>query len=345
LVANGNINVFDPIQADGASSGTTHGGDISIESRSGNVTTDLGGRMVVTGRLGSGGSIRLNAVEGDVSVSTNLDAFGTLVTGDGGLIHLSGGDAVSVNDPLSARGGASVSGGTAYGGAIRIDAGCGGVSLNADVEVRGGEGGGLDGGAFVVRSAGNVTIASGVEVLTEAQGTGGIGGDVTMESDGTITVGTNALIKAVGDTVDSDGAGATVEIIGCKVEIRNGAIIDTTGYQGGHVFLSGGAVPGAPPLPAGQLQPLVVDEASQIRATGHSSSQNGFIDLEVKQILKGKCTNNAALCTIDTDCTAGCQTGQCKDANPDRDGVNSQFNVTADLSEQRNVASCLAQCP
>jgi len=343
LTSTGDVTINCPLHVDGSGSGTNSGGSITIETN-GSISTSLDGVITAIGRKGEGGSIRLQA-DGLITTGTNLDAFGKLDTGNGGIVDISA-DTVTIGGPISVRGGAGVSGGSAYGGSVAIEAACGGVALNADVDARGGEGGGIEGGSLSIDSVGDVTVASGVQILSQATQSAGVGGDVEIESDGRLSIGTGVVIDAHGDTVDTSGEGASVVLGGCTIDVAAGVTVDVTGYVGGVVTVSGGEEPGVAPLPAGSVQPVVVDETAVLKAAGNSSDFDGEIEVVVRNSVSGECANQPGVaCILDSDCTAGCSTDECIDASPDTDGVESQFDLTPSRIEATRMVSCVTSCP
>ena len=60
---------------------------------------------------------------------------------------------------------------------------------------------------------------------------------------------------------------------------------------------------------------------------------------------KGECSNNSTLdCQTDQDCVVGCQTGDCLYANPDLQGVVTQFDVAPVTYSDRSLGECQATC-
>ncbi len=345
LTSTGNVVILCPIQANGdGGSGTNSGGTITIESE-GSILTSFDGLLTATARKSEGGTITLVA-DGDVTTGASIDAFGTQDTGDGGLVAIQAGNAITVGGAISVRGGVNVMGGDAYGGSVQLEAGCGGIQLNADIDARGGEGGGLAGGSLSVDSVGDVTIAAGVQILSQATQSDGVGGDIEIKSEGKLSLGANILIDARGDSIDTNGEGASVALEGCTIDVAAGVTIDVTGYAGGLLTLTGGTEPGTAPLPSGSTQPVVIDETAVLKASGNSTDFDGEIEVIVRNSVSGECaTQPGVACELDTDCTVGCSTDECIDVNPDTDGVESQFDLTPTRIDATRMVSCVATCP
>ena len=344
LTSTGDVTINCPIHADGdGGSGTTSGGSITIETN-GSISTSLDGVITATARKGEGGSIRLQA-DGAITTGTNLDAFGKLDTGNGGIVDIAA-DAVTIGGPISVRGGVGANGGQATGGALQIESGCGGVALNANLDARASDTAGLLGGALLIDSVGDVTLAAGVQILTLATQADGLGGDVSIRSQGKVTLQSSVLIDARGDTVGTDGEGASVDIEGCTVELDPSAKIDARGYTGGLVTIQGGDEELALPLGAGTQQLLVIDATASVLAAGNSSDEDGEISLTVRHATQGQCLNQPTVpCTLDSDCTAGCSTDECVDANPDTSGEEGQFDLVPSRDHRSALVSCVATCP
>jgi len=343
LTSTGDVTINCPLHVDGSGSGTNSGGSITIETN-GSISTSSDGVITAIGRKGEGGTIRLQA-DAAITTATNLDAFGKLDTGNGGIVDIAA-DTVTIGGPISVRGGVGANGGQATGGALAIEAGCGGIALNANLDARASDTAGLLGGALEIDSVGDVTVASGVQILTLATQADGLGGDVSIRSQGKVSLQSSVLIDARGDTVGTDGEGAGVEIEGCTVELAPSAKIDARGYTGGLVTIQGGDAELALPLGAGTQQPLVIDATASVLAAGNSSDEDGEISLTVRHATQGQCLNQPTLpCTLDTDCTAGCSTDECVDANPDTSGEEGQFDLVPSRDHRSALVSCVATCP
>lgn len=342
LNSGGDVIIERPLLAEGSGSGQTSGGSIVIQS-DGDIDTALGGRMDATGHKYEGGWVELIA-EGDVTIGAAVDVFGKGNDGDGGELVVTAGGAITVSDDISVRGGQYANGGESEGGSVLLEAGCGGVNLNADIDTSGGEAGsGNSGGALIIDSIGDVTISGSVTITTASRNDGGDGGDVALRSEGKLTLGSNVLIDASGDDAgNEEGSGASVELAGCEVDLASGATIDVTGYHGGTITFSAWELP--PPTGA---QPLVISEFSDLRVTNGGDGEDGEIELAVIQTKLGECSSDPGReCTIDTDCTVGCETGDCLYANPDTEGVWAQF-VGADPAyvSETSLPSCMSTCP
>jgi hypothetical protein len=325
VTSGGNVYIDDPFFADMAGgSGAGSGGEIVIAA-SGNVTANK--PMETNGRNAEGGVIRITA-GGSVDINGTLKSEGQQQEGDGGVISLTASNGLTIDAALSAQGGVGVGGGDTAGGAVYLEAGLGGIAINAGINVTGGaSGSGLDGGAIVADSGGNLTVASGILLNTKSDANGGDGGAISLTAGGALTLGANTLIDARGHT-NAGGSGASVELEACTLSIASGAMIDVTGYEGGNVRLTG-------------RQSLAVNKTSVVDATGTAAARNGTITLSSRVFTPGTCTNRPTLaCYLNPDCTVGCEAGECLGANPDTGGVTTQCTPPAERIEDRNLVPC-----
>jgi hypothetical protein len=313
LASGGSVVIEDPVVADGSSLDIGEGGEISITA-AGDIT--VGNRLSVYGHDADGGTITLTSQNGSIAVQDTIKAEGAGQEGNGGGVYLRA-EQITVAALLSAQGGLGVGGASSTGGTVRLEAGGGGVVLNDDVNVTGGEAGsGLDGGAFVVESAGPVTIGNGVEVLTKSDANGGDGGDVLVAAGGALAVG-DATIDARGHWGGGgQGSGARIELSGCNVSIATGALIDARGYNGGSVAIAG-------------RETLTVGAASTVDVSATAGEPGSIVlayrfpgtcggdpldGCEVGECMSpGSCSNDPQKpCTSNANCTTGCGSGQCR---------------------------------
>jgi hypothetical protein len=279
-----------------------------------------------------------------VTVAASIDATGNESDSVGGEDNISAKGALTVSSPITVRGGVGASNAYSEGGSMSLTAGCSGMSVNAVLDARGGIGSGFDGGAVSLRSPGAINLQANTDILTSATAGSGSGGDVLIDSDGTVTLASGAVIDARGDTAntDGDGAGAIVEISGCRIDILGTAAIHANGYEGGAIRTFARGVSTA----QSQTQPLEVSGTSDLNVAGSAAARNGEMLLKVRNRREGTCSNDANLkCQLNTDCTVGCQTGTCNYANPDTAGVSTQFDVTPVIEESAELLACPQTCP
>ena len=343
LTSGGSIYIDDPLLAH-----TTTGGTSAVGGRIvGRAATDIlvassGTDLRVEGYRDDSGVIRLTAGgDIDIGTSTTLDADGRNSEGNGGEIQLTAGGQVTVTGLLLARGGANAGGELAMGGSVHIESGCDGVTLNSDIDVRAGQAGGGDaGGALAVETDGDLTIASGVKIKSFAVGDGGSGGDIQFEVGGKITIGANAEIDAHGDTSGGEeGLSGSVDLRGCELDIGSGAKVIATGFDGGNIML-------AASNDAENYTSMFIAATSEFDATGDTNGYDGDIEVLVgNEDVDGTCSTDPTLsCTLDVDCTVGCDPGTCDGLNPDTDEVLTQFISTPELGEQINLTGCATEC-
>lgn len=306
------VDVADPIQAKASDNGVAGGGEVVIQA-TGDIS--VSGDINVLGRRAPAGSIVLSAGEA-ISTAQALKAEGNGVDADGGTVELTG-TTVSIGALVTAQGGVGATGGDSRGGGVVINAGSGGVSVGADINATGGElGAGLDGGAIVIDSVGDVSIASGKKLLTRSENGGGDGGDVQLTSRRRLLLD-GATIDARGHSAGANqGTGATVELEACALKIASGSLIDVRGYSGGFVSMVGReslAVNGVV-----DARPTSGDAGSigmhyRLPGTCEGSPPDPPRGCELVCGPLGRCSNDPARnCTTNAHCTIGCQTGQCQ---------------------------------
>jgi hypothetical protein len=370
LKSDGRIEVSDPILADAADNGVAEGGSITLTAV-GDVS--IGARLNALGRQSSGGRILVSS-QGHVDVQDTIKAEGMGVDGDGGDVSFAA-ERLTVGALVSVQSGVGASGGAAEGGAVAMEVGSGGIAINANINATGGEAGsGLSGGAITAECEGNVTVANGVQFLTKSDGNGGDGGDVSVTSSGTLTIG-DVTIDARGHTVGGNqGGGAIVRLEACALAIGAGAEVDASGHDGGAIVLTG-------------RKTTSISASSGFTAAGSGGGEVGEILLSYRSAghcaldpsvdcdpghcpaFTGTCSNNPAIqCTTNANCTSGCSTGECIPnprfcsnhpnrpctadgdctgcasgactANPDTGGTTAQFNPSPVLQRDRQLEAC-----
>lgn len=350
IEAQGDITISDPIHAEGASSGDNQGGDIEIRA-GGSIVTDQHGHLSAPGRSRGGGSITMVARQGSLTLNEHVDVDGIGETGAGGRIDLSAGDRIDVNLDITARGGVNQGGGLVPGGTVRMEAGCGGIHVAAPILVTGGDQGqasagvGAGGGGVFLQSRGSVEMASSALVDLRGLAAGSRGGTLGVRSSGHVGIASGVTVDVRGSAT-AGGNGGGISIIGCSADVASGAILDARGNDSGNVELFATLEP-APLTPTPLVAaPLHVHSAAQLRTESSGTGEHGRIRLAALYSRKGVCSNNETLrCQRDTDCTVGCQTGDCLYANPDTDGAVSQFSPSVELIEESALGDCrLSAC-
>ena len=343
LNSGGSIYIDDPLLAHTTTGGTSAvGGRISAKAATDILVATSGTNLRVEGYRDDSGAIRLTAGgDIDIATSTTLNAEGRNSEGNGGEIDLTAGGEVAVTGSLLVRGGANAGGDLAMGGSIHIESGCDGVVLNSDIDARAGQAGGGDaGGALVVETDGDLTIASGVKIKSFAVGDGGSGGDIQLEVGGKITVGANAEIDTHGDgSGGEEGVAGSIDLRGCELEVGAGAKVIATGFDGGNIML-------AASNDAQNYTSMFLAATSEFDSTGDVDGYDGDLEVLVtNEDVSGTCSTDPTInCTLDVDCTVGCDPGTCDGLNPDTDEVLTQFVTTPELGEQVNLSGCATEC-
>lgn len=279
-----------------------------------------------------------------------LIAEGRAEDGYGGYVTVIGGRAVTISGPLNVRGGSGSSGGTAAGGDVWLEAGCGGVTIASDVTATGGE---IGGGGLDISSDGNVTI-SGVIDLSGIK-LGGDGGIVDISSGGRIVLSPTGSILASGHTSTVPfygGYGGFAGLTGCQVDMNDGAVIAVDGWLGGDVYIDG----------AKEMLGDVTDYSVRVNdgaildASGVDYA--GIIELGITEPRYGVCATApstchqdpdqpsciAYACDRDSDCTIGWTPYDCLGASPDIDGKTGHFLPELQVSDRYSLPPCNVPC-
>jgi hypothetical protein len=343
LTSGGSITIYNPVRANSGASGEGNGGQISFEAV-GDIT--IGGnstKLAVEGRQGDAGEILLESGR-DLSLlsGSSISADGLSNGGNGGAIHLTARRRAVVSTPLSARGGVWASGNNSAGGSVSIDSGCGGVEINAGLDLRAGElGAGYDGGSLTVNTLGNLTIGSNILIDTHATGGGGNGGSVELESAAKLVLKGGAVIDTRGDTSRGGGHGAAgaVSLSACNIDVGASVQIKASGVYGGGI-----SVESSQPLIG--VTTLHIAGTSRFDASGTAKALNGRIRVGVvHESTAGTCsTDRSRQCTSDAACILGGVPGQCLGLNPDTDDRRTQFITAANFDEDLNLAACENTC-
>ena len=337
----GTFSIYDPVMVDSGASGNNAGGSIHIRA-GGDIVTGTNGHIGASGHAGGGGTIEIVSSYGDITLTEYVRAEGLGTGADGGTIEMVAGDKLTISDDLSVMGGVNVNGGAANGGSVDLLSGCGGLDINAPIDATGGQLGGsdLDAGSIEIETRGNLTLASGITIDNRALQAGGRGGPIRIVARDLITLNSASKIDSRGSTTGS-GQGGDITLQSCRINVSS-ATIDTSGATGGSVAIY--ATKDTPTNGQG-AEPLSVGTASVIHAAGATAAANGSIELSPLFYQPGQCSNSSTTeCTLDTDCTIGCQTGDCLYANPDTGGVNTQFDVLPSRLGDSSVGACQLTC-
>lgn len=340
VTAGGTLSVYDPIHAAGAGGpgSDSSGGTIELEAQ-GNILTAMDGHISAEGLAGGGGTVRIISHGGDVSIDEHVDVEGRSTTGNGGEIDISAFDSLLLAEQITARGGVNTSGGEAYGGSVSLRSGCGGMSIAGNILVNGGQiGDDNQSGSIDLGSRGAVTVGASVTLDARALASAGQGGTIDITSGQALLVSGSALLDARGGTT-SPGKGGAIRLNGCTTEIAASAVVDVTANTGGSIVVGGRKAP-----PAEGDQPLSVATGAQVKAAGADSTKTGVISLAPAALQIGGCTNIERGCFLDSDCTEGCDTGECLNASPDTDGIGTQFDIVPEKIEDSGAALCDATC-
>jgi hypothetical protein len=270
-----------------------------------------------------GGSVELRSETGDVTINERIDVNGG-VDAQGGRVSIAAGGDIAINEWINATGG---HGG---GGSVSLRAG-GDVWINADVNARSDVGEGV-GGEVRVEAEGSITVTgtsstSFTTVDTKghaSDGYAGSGGEQIYDAEGDVSIGPYARLRTDAAADASDGG--TLGINACAVAIDATSILDATGFSGGQVEITGrGSV--------------TIGSSSTVDAGSNPDGALGEIRVTVRQF--GTCSNNPTIhCLVNSDCTIGCQTGQCQNVNPNTGGTLAQFDPAPQIAEDGALPAC-----
>jgi len=321
IQADGDIHIADPVHAAGADSGTTSaGGSVEIYA-GGDLIIDGDGHIATPGRGDSGGGSVILGAGGDIHLDEHVDVSGRGPSADAGHIEISAGGGLTILQPMTANGGDGAGGGVAAGGEVSLEAGCGGVDLQAGIDATSGEtgGGGGSGGTIRIEASGNVAVASNVVVDTHPlSGSDGRGGSIIIRSNRYVTIASGARLDTRSRQSATSPGVSNIVVKGCRVSVASTSTLDASGNFGGRIeviadehWVSSGPAP------------MFVSSTSNVNAGG---STPGSIELHAFTDQQGTCSGNGARrCWTDPDCTEGCLTGTCDLANPNTEGKSTQF--------------------
>jgi len=225
IQAKGNINLTPSGTAaiDAFAGGTGNGGNVSITSSNGTVTTGL---IDTTAKVGNAGNVIIQA-KGDINNSPTGSAIDAVAfqTGNSGNVSITSSNGnvaigtINAFNPLSSSGNAGNITIQALGDISVTDGGGGGFAIGAFSNNTTGNGGNVS----ITSSNGNVT--TGTIDTTANTGTIGNAGNVTIQSFGGISIAT------IGASSNTTGDGGNVSITSSKGNVTTG-IIDTTANSG-----------------------------------------------------------------------------------------------------------------
>jgi hypothetical protein len=285
------------------------------------VNVENGGATPATA---SGGALDLRAETGSVVLtSTSGLNLGGGASAQGGTLEVEAGNDVTVAGDVDAKGGDD------GGGTIEIKAGDD-VTVSADLRARCDLGEGI-GGAIAIHADGDVTIA-GTSSLNRAivdadghssNGEYGSGGSIEIGARGVLTVGAHALLSANG--VDAGSEAGVIDLGACTLRVLDQAEILAEGHDGGRVELEGEGA-------------IEVQAAASISAVGDGGGSGGGISLVTASL--GVCSNDPGVhCTVDSQCTVGCNQYECE-VNPDTHDTFDQFDPLPTIVESPTTAPC-----
>lgn len=342
LISGGSVTISDPVVAKGSTSGVTTGGSIVVDA-AGDIS--IGDLVSVYGHKAGAGTIDFTAGDaakqtpapgvtpapGHIAVEYAVKAEGDGVEADGGEIRFKS-NQLTIDALVSAIGGLNVSNETSHGGNVSMNVGSGGLAINNDVQATGGQAGAGDIRAV---SSGPITIAGGVHLLAGAVATSGDGGNVILESNGALTVG-SATIDATGNAAyGNTGNGGAIELSGCAVSVATGATVDASGYAGGSVLLTGRESLFVSPTPG------TVVHATFTGSGQGSGQENGSILLGCR-VPSLFCVDPSGSCGAPacTGSTGTCTTDASKSCTTDADCCPSQFSPCPEFQENASLGPC-----
>jgi hypothetical protein len=268
-----------------------------------------------------------------------IDAEGRNLDGYGGFVSLVSSDLVTVGGPIRAGGGMNVGGAYSRGGEVEVYAGCPGVLITNEIDVRGGSD---DGGVVRIDSLGPVTLSG--QIYAQSRDRGGNGGEVELVSGGLVKFELGSIVNVDGHNVSNefDGDGGLVVVQACQVDVvddtTTGAAISALGAEGGAILIEG-AKTGL----STTGYSVKVGNKSSVNAAGTVTA--GSIELGAQERRLGRCSNNgAATCQQSSECVYGCTTGTCTNPapNPDTQDVITQFTPAPVVRQRNGLLPCEA---
>lgn len=201
-----------------ASGGGLDGGEISIDSETGNLTTTE--RIESSGaQSGGGGDITLAAPAGAVSIGGRIVGNGSFADdscSDGSDVTIDAGDDVTIAEDVTIRAGSGCAGGTlsVVAGGDLVQAA--GITITANAS-----GADSEGGTFNAVAGGNLTLRA-VDLSGVASG-GGLSAQAALTAEllGSIDARANG----------SEGTGGDADVAACAVLVPAGGSIDTRGDE------------------------------------------------------------------------------------------------------------------
>jgi hypothetical protein len=346
LDAIGEININSRIEANGKDGGTEENANSGgyVEITSGSIVR-VQDEIRVFGRFFDGGVVDILALGrievtkvANTAANGQINVEGKNLDGYGGFVSLVTEDAVTLSGPIYAGGGMSVGGAYSQGGEVEIFAGCPGVTISAEIDVRGGS---EDGGVVKIDSLGPITLSG--TISAQSRQHGGNGGEVELVSGGLIKFELGSIVNVDGNDTSGtadDGDGGVVVVQGCQVDVvddaTTGAAISALGAAGGAILIEG-AKTGL----STTGYSVRVGNKSSVNAAGAVTA--GSVELNAQERRLGRCSNNgAATCQHSGECVYGCTTGTCTNPgpNPDTQDAITQFHPAPIVRQRNGLLPC-----
>jgi hypothetical protein len=173
-------------------------------------TVTVGGSLQANSAAG-GGTITVNAT-GNISIPDNgnngVEANGTGTDGAGGRIELSSDGSITIQDPIQANAAGS---GEAVGGQIEIDAGTSVTIQYSGCSVTA-EGNQADAGEIRINAGTDITIAAAVTMSADGNGEGGNGGGIYLTAQDEVSLSGPTSARGGKGVSGAEASGGTLEI-------------------------------------------------------------------------------------------------------------------------------------
>ena len=259
LTSTGPLTLAAPLEV--RSRGSDSGGG-SAELRGVDISINAAGRInALGGGDDFGGDIDVAATRA-LNIAGNVDASG----GEGGVISLAAGGALSVAANFTVKADATASGGS--GGEITLAAD-GVVTMDGELSANGRNGsadtGAGDGGSIDVTGSAIAVPRTAARLNAAAGSSDGVGGDIDLIST-TGAIDCQGRLEAHGPGVDGSGGSITLDAVGA---VSVGGIFNAGGGRdgGGDIDLLGGG-------------DLMVSATASLSVAGTSSGDGGDIDAD-----------------------------------------------------------------
>ncbi|MDJ1176052.1 CHAT domain-containing protein [Roseofilum capinflatum] len=200
----GNIDIPSEISTSSDAQGG-NGGNVTVISHEGDMT--IGGvgtkNSLLQTTYGDGGSITLRANQGDITINGLVQSY--VESGDGGDVFIEAGEKITIDGSIR-----SIAETSGNGGKITLIAGddidLGGNVASGALTSRGGQSNGAD--ISITSKRGTLTANN---IISGVFGSGDAG-DITIQTDGDITLGTNSSTLPTGYVWSGSTAGQAGEI-------------------------------------------------------------------------------------------------------------------------------------